>query len=80
MKIGKITAEYLQEPDDYDEANRDLGLQTLTLTAQPCLMHLHEKGKEDYYFVLESNRWAFNDVDEMVKVLRDFKKRLKEVS
>lgn len=76
MKVGKITAEYLQEPDDYDESR---GVQTIKLTAEPVLLHLHEQNKEDYFIVIETKRFAFNDEKEAIDLIRDFKKRLKEI-
>ena len=29
-----------------------------------------------YYYVIETERWAFDDINELVKVFEDFKKRL----
>lgn len=28
------------------------------------------------FFVIKTDRWAFNDVDELINVLNDFKKRI----
>ena len=28
-----------------------------------------------FYYVLESKRWAFNNIDELVKILNDFKSK-----
>ena len=28
-----------------------------------------------YYFVIETKRWAFTDIDELVKILEDYQKR-----
>lgn len=30
-----------------------------------------------FYYVLESKRWAFNNIDELVKILNDFKSKAK---
>ena len=76
MKVGKVTAEYLQEPDDYDESRE---MQIIKLTAEPVLLHLHEQKKEDYFIVIETKRFAFNDEKEVIDLIRDFKKRLKEI-
>ena len=76
MKVGKVTAEYLQEPDDYDESRE---MQIITLTAEPVLLHLHEQKKEDYFIVIETKRFAFNDEKEVLDLLKDFKKRIKEI-
>ena len=76
MKVGKVIVEYLQEPDDYDESRE---MQIITLTAEPVLLHLHEQKKEDYFIVIETKRFAFNDEKEVIDLIRDFKKRLKEI-
>ena len=74
MKVGKITVEYLTESDDND---RNDTMQTLTITAQPVLLHLYEKGEEDFYVVLETTRFAV-DFEELEAILADFKKRIFE--
>lgn len=30
-----------------------------------------------FYYVLKSKRWAFNDIDELVNILQDFKSKAK---
>ncbi len=74
MKIGKVKVEYIQDADDYSEDDLP---QTLTITAQPALLHLYEDNKPDFYFVLQTERWAFDDETELLELLKDFKKRIK---
>jgi len=80
IKIGKVTIEYLIEPDDSDE--RQI-MQTLTVTAQPALLHLYDKNdmddEKDYYIVIETNRFAVGSSDDLVAILRDFEQRFKYI-
>lgn len=32
---------------------------------------------DGHYFIIKTDRWAFNDIDELVKVLQDFKEKAK---
>lgn len=58
---AKLT--YTQESDtNSSEGHLDLNIQ------------LEEAGG-GYYYVLSTERWAINDVDELINVLEDFKKR-----
>jgi len=80
IKIGKVTIEYLIEPDDSDE--RQI-MQTLTVTAQPALLYLYDKNdkddEKDYYIVIETNRFAVGSSDDLVAILRDFEQRIKDI-
>lgn len=60
-----LMATYRQNPDDCD----DLGdLQELTIETQD--------GGAGVYYVIETERWAFDDIDDLISVLEDFKKKI----
>ena len=75
VKLGKISVTYNQEPDDNDSTN---DMQELTITAQPCLLHLYDKGKSDHYLIIETNRFAVDGIDELIEILKDFSERTKD--
>ena len=77
IKIGETSIEYLQPSDDY--AKDGNSRQSIKITAQPTLLHLYEKGENDFYFVIETSRFVFNNISEFVSILKDFEKRLKEI-
>ncbi len=62
MTIESIKVVYTQEDDLNSEDIQELIIETGD----------NGGGK---YFVLKTNRWAIDDIDEMVKFLKDFKKR-----
>lgn len=62
MKIESISVVYTQEDDLNSEDIQELIIETGD----------NGGGK---YIVLKTNRWAIDDIDEMVKFLKDFKKR-----
>lgn len=62
MKIESISVVYTQEDDLNSEDIQELIIETGD----------NGSGK---YIVLKTNRWAIDDIDEMVKFLKDFKKR-----
>lgn len=62
VTIFNMKATYLQEDDEKED------LQELKISA--------ENQGGDYYFVLETNKWAINDIDKLTHVLNDFKERL----
>lgn len=62
MTIESVKIVYTQEDDLRSEDIQELIIETGD----------NGGGK---YFVLKTNRWAIDDIDEMVKFLKDFKKR-----
>ena len=63
--IQKITIEYNQEGDSVLD-----GLdQTLEIST--------EDAGSGHYYVIKSDRWAFDSPDELIKILNDFEQRLK---
>jgi hypothetical protein len=63
--IQKITIEYNQDGDSVLD-----GLdQTLEIST--------EDAGSGHYYVIKSDRWAFDSPDELIKILNDFEQRLK---
>jgi folate-binding Fe-S cluster repair protein YgfZ len=58
----KITIEYIQEADCNSK-----GEQILTLSTSDC--------GGGVYYILETERWAFDTLEELIEVLEDFKLR-----
>jgi hypothetical protein len=63
VSIEQITVKYMQEPD----SNSSEGLQFLEIST--------EDAGGGIYFVLKTDRWAFDNIDSLIKVLSDFNKR-----
>lgn len=62
VRVSRINLSYIQDAD----TNSD-GVQTLEIETQ-------DSGT-GHYFVMKTERWAFDDIDELVKLLEDFKKK-----
>lgn len=67
VAISDSTMTYSQKQDDCSENLEDL---------QYLKVSTANSGAGTYY-VLETERWAINDIDELIKVLKDFKNRIK---
>lgn len=63
-KIWSMTATYNQDSDDNDEGQ--LG-QEMKLSA--------EDGGAGKYYVIETKRWAFDNIAEFIDILKDFQAR-----
>ena len=63
--ISDIQAIYVQKSD----SNDDNEFQELKINTQ-------DSGGGNY-FAIKTERWSFDDVDELIKVLKDFKNRIK---
>ena len=63
VSVNKVLVEYTQEAD----SNSD-GLQFLEVST--------EDAGGGVYYVLKTERWAFDNLNDLVKVLNDFEKRL----
>lgn len=68
ISIDEMKIKYTQESDNND-SSRDI--QTLEVKL------ITQFSDDDYYFVIKTDRWAINDLDELITVLEDFKKRIK---
>ena len=64
LVIQEFSITYSQNND----SNQESGIQQLKLS-------ISDAGGGHYY-VLETERWAIDDIDELIKLLNDFKKRL----
>lgn len=65
VAVNKMVVEYTQEAD----SNSD-GLQFLEVSTEDAGCGV--------YYVLKTERWAFDDINDLVKVLKDFEKRLSD--
>jgi len=65
VSIYEFSAKYIQERDDCDSGD---DLQELSIITQDA--------GGGVYYVIETQRWSFNDVNELVAVIEDFKNRL----
>ena len=63
VAVNKVSVEYTQEAD----SNSD-GLQFLEVST--------EDAGGGVYYVLKTERWAFDNLNDLIKVLNDFEKRL----
>jgi len=60
----KYEVTYSQESDSADDSN----------DFQFLKINNHNEGGGDYY-IIETERWAVNEIDELIELLNDFKKR-----
>lgn len=72
MKLSELKATYIQDADQMDSGE----MQIIEVTALPATLHLIEDDKPDYYFTIKTDRFAFDDIDEMVTLLNGFKKMI----
>jgi hypothetical protein len=74
VAIEEMTITYAQEPDNNDVERDKYDVQRLTISTENC----PEKGEANggYFYSLKTDRWAFDDTEELVSILEDFKKRL----
>lgn len=63
IAVNKVSVEYTQEADSNSE-----GLQLLEIST--------EDAGGGVYYVLKTERWAFDNLNDLIKVLNDFEKRL----
>ena len=58
VNLRSIVATYTQDPDNYDSQTIN---QNLIIGTEP-----------GGFYYIKTERWAFNDIDELIDVLRDF--------
>ena len=58
----QLSATYAQSADNYSDTDNE---NILTI-------HTEQGG----YYIIETSRWAFSNVEEMIKILMDFHKRI----
>jgi hypothetical protein len=75
--VESMSITYSQEIDN-EARNGDYDCNTITLHTEPGYSATKEEALEDgcYYYVMETKRWAFDDIDEIITLLTDFKERL----
>lgn len=62
--VYKVSIKYVQEPDNYSEDS--------------CSDNILEIGTEPGgYFYIKTERWAFDDVEELISILNDFQSKIK---
>ena len=73
VAIEEMTITYAQEPDTNDMERDKYDVQRLGISTENC----PEKGTNGaYFYTIQTDRWAFDDADELVAILEDFKRRL----
>ena len=65
LTLSSVSAEYLQESDDIS-SNADI--QSLQINT--------EDAGAGVYFVIKTERWAFDSIQELIDVLQDFQKKI----
>ena len=63
VAVNKVSVEYTQEADGNSDALQFLEVST-------------EDAGGGVYYVLKTERWAFDNLNDLIKVLNDFEKRL----
>ena len=62
--ISDFAVTYSQDSD----TNAKQGIQDIQISS--------ELVENEYYMILKTERWAINDIDEMIHLLEDFKSRI----
>ena len=62
--ISDFAVTYSQDSD----TNANQGIQDIQISS--------ELVENEYYMILKTERWAINDIDEMIHLLEDFKSRI----
>lgn len=65
IAVNKVCVEYLQEAD-----NKPNGLQFLEIST--------EDAGGGVFYVIKTERWTFDNLNDLIKVLNDFDKRLSD--
>jgi hypothetical protein len=61
--VSRLVVEYTQEPDGLSS-----DIQILEVSA--------EDAGGGFYYVLKTDRWSIDNIQELIKILNDFEKRL----
>lgn len=69
ITIDELSANYIQEADCWQPSNEYQQLKISTAD-----------GGGGVYFVIETKRWAFNNINELIKTLEDFVNRTNELN
>lgn len=65
VAVNKVSIEYTQEAD-----SNSYGFQFLEIST--------EDAGGGVYYILKTERWAFDNLNDLIKVLNDFEKRLSD--
>jgi hypothetical protein len=66
FELSKVSVEYMQDADSMSTETQFLELST-------------ENAGGGSYFILKTERWAFDNTDELISVLNDFRTRILEL-
>jgi len=70
--LYSMEAKYIQNKDCSDPTSNE-SFQELTINIENCT----DKEK-DMFFIIKTDRWAFDSVDDLIAILEDYKQRLKK--
>lgn len=74
MKINKITIEF------YQEADNEVGSEDCTITVNPTLIGLYNKGKATHYYTFQSEHgFSFDDGNEYMEMFRKVESIMEKV-
>lgn len=62
VAVNKLSMEYVQEGDSNSDEFQILDIST-------------DDAGGGVYYVLKTERWAFDNIDDLIKILKDFEKR-----
>lgn len=65
-----LQAQYVQNSDTWAEDSE--GVQTLDIRTYS----VQGSTEGEYFFTISTDRWAFNDIDELVRTIQEFKNRI----
>lgn len=68
IQLYKLSATYCQEGDCAQEGCDDQELVIETANGGFC--------EDDIFYVISTDRWAINDEDDLLEIIKDFKRRL----
>ena len=71
VTLYDMQIKYTQPADGNDDTGDDI--QELRVKTET-----NHGSEDDYYFVIETNRWAFDEIDEVIELFKDFKNRFKK--
>ena len=75
--IEKMSITYCQE-DDTNHRTEDGDDQRITIETEDAIVSREDAiNGNGYYFVMKTDRWAFESADEIAFIINDFKSRLK---
>lgn len=74
--IASMTVRYTQRPDGNDESCNDQFLTVEAVNYDDGDEKSVMEGKQGYYLVLSTERWAIDDTSELNMIISDFSNRL----